>query len=129
VSRLPQGTDFICEVTVENPGRQQHFNEMALSQIFPSGWEIHNSRMDLVSYSSTQVNTPDYQDIRDDRVYSYFQVSKSEKKTYRIQLNATYAGKFYLPSTETEAMYDNTIYARVPGKWVEVVKENKMVGK
>jgi alpha-2-macroglobulin len=102
---------------------------MASSQIFPSGWEIHNSRMDLVSYSSTQVNTPDYQDIRDDRVYSYFQVSKSEKKTYRIQLNATYAGKFYLPSTETEAMYDNTIYARVPGKWVEVVKENKMVGK
>ena len=42
-------------------------------------------------------------------------------KTFRIQLNATYQGKFYLPTVESEAMYDNTINARQPGKWVEVI--------
>jgi uncharacterized protein YfaS (alpha-2-macroglobulin family) len=36
-------------------------------------------------------------------------------------LMATYLGRFYLPSTGCEAMYDNTISARVPGRWVEVV--------
>ena len=37
------------------------------------------------------------------------------------QLNATYLGKFYLPTIESEAMYDNTVNARTPGFWVEVV--------
>lgn len=48
--------------------------------------------------------------------------SASTSKTFRIKLNATYAGKFYLPTVSTDAMYDNSIHARTPGKWVEVVK-------
>jgi len=38
-------------------------------------------------------------------------------------LNAAYLGRFYLPTISTEAMYDNTVSARKPGKWVEVVKQ------
>ena len=37
-------------------------------------------------------------------------------------LNAAYQGRFYLPAVSCEAMYDNSIFARVPGQWVEVVK-------
>ena len=36
-------------------------------------------------------------------------------------LMATYLGRFYRPATVCEAMYDNTITARVPGGWVEVI--------
>jgi len=37
-------------------------------------------------------------------------------------LNAAYAGEYYLPTVSCEAMYDNSISARKPGKWVKVVK-------
>jgi len=117
--KLQQGMDFTAEVTITNPGTKGFLKEMALSQIFPSGWEIHNSRMD--ENGSTSASR--YQDIRDDRVYSYYEMPGNSSKKFVLQLNATYLGKFYLPTVYSEAMYDNTINARVPGRWVEVVKD------
>lgn len=121
VSKLEQGTDFIAEVTLTNTGTRGYLTEMALNQIFPSGWEIHNTRMDEFS-SSMQSDYPRYQDFRDDRVYTYYDLENGKSKTFRFKINAAYLGKFYLPTVSTEAMYDNTINARVPGRWVEIVK-------
>jgi uncharacterized protein YfaS (alpha-2-macroglobulin family) len=120
--QIEQGTDFIAEVTVRNLGLRGYLKEMALNQIFPSGWEIHNTRMDgfRSAHSSSSFV---YQDIRDDRVYTYYNLAVNQTRTYRVQLNATYRGKFYMPSVATEAMYDNTISALEPGGWVEVVKQ------
>ena len=72
--------------------------------------------------STHAADIPTYQNIRDDRVYSYFDLRKGKTKTFRILLNAAYLGKFYLPTVYCAAMYDNKINARKPGKWVEVVK-------
>ena len=118
---IKQGTDFIAEITVANPSSLgKNYKEMALAQVFPSGWEILNSRMERVQgYNNTSV--PRYQDIRDDRVNTFFELPLGKSHTYRIQLNAAYVGRFYLPSQLCEAMYDNTITARQPGMWVEVV--------
>lgn len=121
VSKLEQGTDFIAEVQIKNPGRRGEYLQMALSQIFPSGWEIHNTRMDVAA-STVKTDYPTYQDIRDDRVYTYFNIAPGTTKTFRIVLNAAYLGKFYLPTVYCEAMYDNTVNARKPGKWVQVIK-------
>ncbi|HEX8516228.1 MAG TPA: MG2 domain-containing protein [Bacteroidia bacterium] len=121
ITRLEQGSDFIAEVTISNPGTRGEYLQMALSQIFPSGWEIHNVRMDEAE-SVIKSDFPDYQDIRDDRVYTYFDVPAYKTKTFRIVLNAAYTGRYYLPTVYCEAMYDNTINSRKPGKWVEVVK-------
>jgi len=117
---IPQGTDFVAEVTIKNPGLRGRYEEMALTQIFPSGWEIYNTRMNLVqTFSNTHV--PEYQDFRDDRVHTYFDMSKNATHIYRIQLNATYQGRYYMPTVQCGAMYDNTISARQPGQWVSVV--------
>lgn len=124
-SKLEQGTDFIAEVTITNPGVRGEYQQMALTQIFPSGWEIHNTRMDETE-STVKSDYPTYQDIRDDRVYTYFDISPNKAKTFRIVLNAAYTGKFYLPTVYCEAMYDNTINARKPGKWVEIVKPGEV---
>jgi alpha-2-macroglobulin len=121
VTKLEQGTDFIAEVRITNPGTRGEYLQMALSQIFPSGWEIHNTRMDEAE-SVIKSDLPTYQDIRDDRVYTYFNVSPYKTSTFRIVLNASYVGRYYLPTVYCEAMYDNTINSRKPGKWVEVVK-------
>lgn len=115
---IAQGTDFKASVYVSNPGTKGYLREMALNQIFPSGWEIHNSRMDL--YNSEEGSRADYKDIRDDRVYTYYKLGRGSNKTFTVKLNAAYKGRFYLPTVESEAMYDNTINARVPGKWVIV---------
>lgn len=116
---LQQGMDVIAEVTVSNPGMRGDLKELALTQIFPSGWEIRNSRMDDIKFKEP-TSSPAYQDIRDDRVYTYFDLPANESKTFRIMLNASYTGRYYLPTVSTSAMYDETINARKPGQWVEV---------
>jgi alpha-2-macroglobulin len=121
-TRITQGTDFVAEVTVQNPGTLgRTYKEMALSQVFPSGWEIHNARMGGMTYGTSSIY--DYQDIRDDRVYTYFDLPKNQSVTYRVQLHAAYIGKYYLPTTVCEAMYDHNILAKQGGKWVDVVKK------
>ncbi|UII21103.1 alpha-2-macroglobulin family protein [Fulvivirga ligni] len=118
---LEQGQDFVAEVTVTNPGLKGRYQNLALSQIFPSGWEIHNTRLnDMEQFNSKDV--PDYQDIRDDRVYTYFDLNRNESKTFRVLLNASYQGTYYLPAVSCEAMYDNDISANTEGKEVRVLK-------
>ena len=122
---LDQGSDFMVEVEVYNPTNRSYHN-MALSQMFPSGWEIRNTRMD-VSASQLLKDRPTYQDFRDDRVYSYFNLNRGETKRYRIILNASYLGEFFLPITHCEAMYDNEIFSRKAGGKVRVVKAGQEV--
>ncbi len=117
---LEQGSDFLAEVTVSHPGIRTEYKELALNQMFPSGWEIRNLRLDNMESSRTK-SQPDYQDIRDDRVYSYFGLKKGESKTFVVMLNAAYKGEFFLPAVYCEAMYDNEIHATKAGKWVQVV--------
>jgi uncharacterized protein YfaS (alpha-2-macroglobulin family) len=121
VSRLPQGTDFKAVMTVHNPGAMGTYTNMILSEIFPSGWEIVNTRLNDGSEAAGQ-SSYDYIDIRDDRVYTYFSISPGSRKTFVVQLSAAYRGKFYLPAFSCEAMYDESIKANTEGKWVEVVE-------
>jgi hypothetical protein len=118
---IEQGTDFIAEVDIFHPGVKPHYTEMALTQLFPSGWEIRNTRMD-VNASTLLKDVPDYQDFRDDRVLTYFNINRYTRKKYRVILNATYLGEFNLPTVYCESMYDNEINARKAGKRVKVVQ-------
>lgn len=117
-AELNQGTDIFLNVTVKHPGMRGPYRQLALTTIFPSGWEILNRR--LSDMPDQQQQSFDYQDIRDDRVYTYFGLSSGESRTFRIALNAAYKGRFYAPALVCEAMYDNTIHARQPGRWVKV---------
>jgi hypothetical protein len=121
VTNLAQGTDFVAEVKVIHGKTQpRHYPEMALEQVFPSGWEIINSRLFAAAGSPLQSSPFDYQDIRDDRVITFFDLYRDKEVTYHVQINAAYNGKFWLPSTVVEGMYDHTIGARASGGWVVV---------
>ncbi|MGE0076908.1 MAG: alpha-2-macroglobulin [Bacteroidales bacterium] len=117
-ANLKKGTDFTCEVTITNPGVRGELKEMALTQIFPSGWEIQNARFEE-SADQSKINF-DYQDIRDDRVVTYFSLRPNTSKKFTLKLTATYAGRYYMPGPYCEAMYDNTIAAAQKGGWVVV---------
>ncbi|MGM0479263.1 MAG: alpha-2-macroglobulin family protein [Bacteroidota bacterium] len=124
ISRLEQGTDFLAEVTIEHPGTQESYKELALTQLFPAGWEIHNARMDISGQN--QGSDPfTYRDIRDDRVHTYFNLSSNSSKTFVIKLHAAFIGEYYLPAVQCEAMYDASIFARQKGRPVRVVQPGK----
>ena len=119
---LMQGTDFYANVRVYNPGTRGNLDQLILSFIVPSGWEIRTSRLDE---GETPIKSSSYiyQDIRDDRVYTYFSLQTGEVKNFVIRLNAAYEGQFYMPGVSCEAMYDNTISARKQGSFIEVGRD------
>ncbi|MDR1667613.1 MAG: hypothetical protein LBS03_07995 [Bacteroidales bacterium] len=120
VADLPQGTDFKAIVTVSNPTGNSNYTNLALTEIFPSGWEIVNTRL---NDESTDNKSPfDYIDIRDDRIYTYFSLHSGSKKTFVASLSTAYQGRFYLPAFACEAMYDETVRANSDGKWVKVTR-------
>jgi uncharacterized protein YfaS (alpha-2-macroglobulin family) len=118
---LSQGTEFFANVAVKNPGIRGEYQNLALTQIFPSGWEINNLRL-TDDENTLKADRGDYQDIRDDRVYTYFGLSPGATRTFKTILTASYAGTYYLPAVSCEAMYDNSVYAREKGEIVQVTK-------
>ncbi|CAA6801785.1 MAG: FIG00908368: hypothetical protein [uncultured Aureispira sp.] len=116
---LAQGTNFVAYVDVAHKGIGGNYDEMALHQVFPAGWEIINTRMNA-AYDNSGSSRMDYQNVLDDRVYTYFDLPMGKTYQYKFYLNAAYQGKFYMPNVACSAMYDNAIYANTAGKWVVV---------
>ncbi len=111
VSRLKQGTDLRAIVTVSNISGISDYNNLALTHIIPSGWEVYNERM-IQPDQAESSTTFTYQDIRDDRVLTYFDLRRGQAKMFTVRLQATYAGSFVLPAVVCEAMYDAGAQAR-----------------
>ncbi|MBO4570295.1 MAG: alpha-2-macroglobulin [Bacteroidales bacterium] len=106
---LEQGTDFFVNVTLTNTSATRSYTNLALTQVFPAGWEFDRTRKDGL-----------YQDFRDDRIYTYIYLPRNGSGTVRTKVTAAYAGSYYLPSTVCEAMYDNSVNASTAGCWCVV---------
>lgn len=119
IDNIEQGKDLDAIVTVRNTGQLGLYKDMALTQIFPSGFEIINTRF-LEMEESEKVSPFTYQDVRDDRVMTYFNLERGETKTFKVRLNASYSGRFYCPGVYVEAMYESKVNAFSPGKWIEI---------
>ena len=118
---LEQGTSFVVSVTVGNPGLRGAYKNIALHHVFPSGWEVNNLRL-ADSDDALKSDSFAYQDIRDDRVYTYFDLAPSQRKTFRYLVTASFAGKYFAPAVSAGAMYDHSISARTKGQEVEVLR-------
>jgi uncharacterized protein YfaS (alpha-2-macroglobulin family) len=118
VSELKQGTDFIASIEVRNTNGMNDYTDIALTYIIPSGWEIFNERMTGDDGESAY----DYRDIRDDRVLTYFDLSRGQSKGMKVRLQASYTGSFVLPAVQCEAMYDTSAQAKTVAGRVRVVK-------
>lgn len=108
--KLERGTDFVCTVYVTNKSLSD-YRDIALCEMFPCGWEIRADRNDSKDL---------YQDWRDDRVYSYFDLAHDSTVKIAVRLVATYAGSYFQPAITAEAMYDGSVSATIPGFPVEV---------
>ena len=117
---IEQGTDFYAEVDVYNPGRLGYYDELALTMAFPAGWEIRNNRL----AGDASDDRFDYQDIRDDRVLTYFGLGAIKGIKLKVILHASYVGDYCIPSVICEAMYSDKVQAIHPGKTTTVFAQD-----
>jgi alpha-2-macroglobulin len=122
VKKLKQGTEFKVIVRVSSKNPFHSLRNIALRQIFPSGWEITDRTLNEPDQQNDALPYT-YRDVRDDRVYTFFDLDEDKAKTFTVTLTATYSGRFYFPGAFCEPMYDNRVGAKDSGIWVEVVTE------
>ncbi len=128
-AEVPQGSDIAITVDITNTANAKVEN-IALTLPVAAGWEIHNANYGLKSDKNNShmiINQFDYQDVRDDRIYTYFNLNAKQSKTFRILINASYAGRYYLPAISVAAMYDGKMQARKKGKWINIIKAKPSV--
>ncbi|MDX9959236.1 MAG: hypothetical protein RBT68_12410 [Spirochaetia bacterium] len=113
-SRAALGDDLIVEIAIRNTSGED-LTDLALSFRAPSGWEITNLRLGEDA-SDTGSALFDYQDIRDDRVLTYLALKRGETRRFKLYVNKTYDGEFFLPAMVAEAMYKPEIFAVLPGR-------------
>jgi uncharacterized protein YfaS (alpha-2-macroglobulin family) len=126
-SRLAQGTVFWCHLRVASR-HESRVENVALTQILPSGWEIDATRLRgeaLPDWTrGWRLERETYLDIRDDRAMWFFDLGR-EPLDFMVKLLAVTRGRFVLAPASAEAMYDHQFRALVPGTQVEVVAAEK----
>jgi hypothetical protein len=114
--RLSQGLDLVAEVRIKNL-TSNRLQNLVLTHLVASGFQIKNPRFEGGTAAAV-----DYQDIRDDRVFTYFGLDAGQEKVFSVVLNASYRGRYYQPGVAVEAMYDAAIHANTKGQWIEIVQ-------
>ena len=117
-ARIAQGSDLKVEISVTNLSKVS-LNNLALTHFVPAGCQISNPRL---FSGEPGAGFYDYQDVRDDSIYTYFNLDAGAKKTFVAMLNASYSGRFYQPGISVESMYDAEFHANTAGKWVEITR-------
>lgn len=112
---LKTGDSCIINITVDNPSKKKIEN-IALTLPIPTCWEISNDR--ISSHTSDGSSSFAYQDIRDDAVYTYFDLPAKRSVTYLFYATVVYQGEYVIPAIHAQAMYDNAIRAVYPGQRV-----------
>ena len=125
-SSTKSGNTFWIEVVVKPTKRNMdRIENIALTQVLPSGWEIENLRLtDTKSPKWVEEKSKDtritYTDIRDDRVMWFFDYSYDKEYRFFVKINSVTKGEFDFPGTTLEAMYDNTYKAYKKGGKIKV---------
>ena len=126
-SEVKSGKTFWLEVQVKPTKRNTDTIEnIALTQVLPSGWEIENTRLTDTKLpkwieAKSEATTISYTDYRDDRVMWFFNHYSSDKEySFFVKINAVTKGEYDFPGTTLEAMYDNNYKAFKKGGKVKV---------
>ena len=82
----------------------------------------YRTHVSLRAVTSVRESSYDSRDFRDDRVYTYFNLGWGETKKFVVLLTASYRGTYSVPAILCEAMYDDGVRARRPGREVNVTE-------
>lgn len=93
-----------------------YLENIALTQILPSGWEFSNVESDS-GY------TFDYVDKRDDRISVFYGQGSAQPKNIKIAVDIVTPGEYFFSGTSVAAMYDNNFRAYLKGFEVKVLEK------
>ncbi len=123
---IKQGTVFWGHFQLRCKKGESYIPNVALEQMLPTGWEIENTRLSgesMPAWSSKwNLGYANYTDIRDDRIRWFFTITAYRPLDFLVKLNAVSAGKFIMPATVAQAMYNKRLRAVVPGRFVSVTR-------
>lgn len=104
-----QGDEISFYVEVGNE-TSLALNDLALNVKMPSGFELLNPRI-FKTVLTGKDSSFDYQDYKDDRVYTFFSLEAGRTKKFYFKAKAAFQGDFYLPSVRCEHMYNGDVFA------------------
>ncbi len=122
LNQIKQNDLVIVKITLRSS--IDNIQNIAITDLLPSGFEIENPRLtEQAQYSFIQsATTPQFFDIRDDRINIYTNIEKNQlQQEFYYLVRAVSQGKFNYPPVAAEAMY-NPAYTSVSGKGVLIVK-------
>ncbi len=111
------------ELEIANTGVEKVSN-VALVDRIPAGWEIENPRLSRGTppewLPEEDIWEVDHVDVRDDRFEAFGALDPKKPRRLAYSIRAVTAGRFALPPSEAEAMYDPAVWARAPGGFATV---------
>lgn len=133
ITQVKVGEEFLAKVSVRAIDRDA-VNQIAVVDLLPGGVEPvlnrvvesedgseSTSQSSLIGISGQSTWTPDFTEIRDDRLILYGTLSK-DVQTFTYRLRATNAGVFQSPMPFAESMYDRSLYAQGLREKLTIVK-------
>jgi alpha-2-macroglobulin len=120
---IKQGDGFWVRYRVRSTTHER-LSQLALSSLFPSGWEIINMRHEGTEapdwVKNMEPSNGTFMDIRDDRVNWFFDLGYNNEANFVVKCNPTFKGTYKLPPVTVEPMYSPDYYARIGGAEVSV---------
>jgi len=109
ISTFRQGDLIVCRISLS--GGERSAENIAITDMIPAGFEIENPRLTTsadLSWIDQEGDkfTPDYLDVRDDRLVLFTNLTRQKSKHYFYLLRVVNTGTFQLAAIGAEAMYD-----------------------
>lgn len=104
---INQGQLIVAKISMK--ALTDNLENVIISDLLPAGLEIENPRLqsrEALPWVGSKSISPDYMDIRDDRINIYLDLRKLDEKEFYYMLRAVTVGNFVLPPIKAEAMYD-----------------------
>jgi hypothetical protein len=104
------GDQLVAKITAEALDKPLEY--VAINDLLPSCFEIENPRLQTtgrLAFMPSSSYTPQYVDIRDDRLLLFSDLQPKERFVYYYSIRVISRGEFSVPPTAAECMYDPTI--------------------
>jgi uncharacterized protein YfaS (alpha-2-macroglobulin family) len=110
-STIKRGDTFVVALTIRNNSHTKLSN-LAIVDRLPAGFEIENPRIKENEELSwlKDVFTPEYQDLRDDRIQVFGTLTSRQTAVIYYSVRAVTKGSYVAPASFIEAMYEPSMF-------------------
>lgn len=111
LKQIKQGDLLVAKITLKT--FEENTDNVVIVDLLPSGLEIENPRLAStakINWLGDNLFSPNYMDIRDDRLLLFADFEESGTYTFYYAIRAVSCGTFYLPQIKAECMYAPEVF-------------------